>query len=312
MSILFIGGAGFIGNKTLALLKKKNKKRKLAIYDNFSGSSFATVSKGIDVIVGDTKSASSISSALLTVKPDTIIFGAGPVGVAEDLKTAEEAYTKNVVNILNLCKNLRESEAKPSKVILLSDACIYGEGTNLTETSPLKFDNYYAQSFDMAESLLQLTCKRVGIGLLILRLPIVYGVRQEFGTDLVSFIINCALDKVDFAVFGSNKTARDFVYIDELVEKLATLIDSDVKGVLNLGGQHVSIGPLVDEIIKRTESKSQYKFGSPAGCEYKTITLDYSLAKSLGISFDTKVSSVLDSIIKKTKEYKKNKKKFEL
>jgi nucleoside-diphosphate-sugar epimerase len=313
-SILYFGGAGFIGSRVMSLIRKKQKRRKLIIYDNFSTGRRESIPKSIDTVIGDVKSTSSINATLLTFKPDTIVYGIGPTGLAERVNVSDEAYAKNVIGVLNLCKNIRDMEYKPKRIIFLSDALVYGHGAGIKEGSPLVVGTFFAQSFCMAEQILDFTCRVFGIELVVLRLPLVYGSQLlENNPDVVSFMINCAIDNTNFVVFGDDAVARDFVYVEEAAENIIKVIDDNsLSGVFNFGGQSISVKAIADEVLKRLESKAVYKLSHPEVFPYRALTLDYSLLNAAGIKFNVLLRDVLDQLIEEIKKKKKNVKRFEL
>jgi len=302
-TILYIGGAGFIGSRVVKLLKKQ-KKTRVVVLDNFSSGNLNNIPKTVDTVVGDVRSQSAVSSTINTFNPTTIVVGFSPNWLVEDKSKIYDAYERNIIGMVNISENLHLAKQKPKRLVFLSSTSIYKPGENIIEPGEINYLNPVAHSFKIAEELLSVNCNVNNISFVSLRIPEVYGGTELINKDLISFFINGFLNKEKFIVYGNKNTVRDFVFVDELAQNLLKIIvNSDIKGILNVGGQAITLALLIQEIAKKLGATDELAYFSKSyGFSYETLYADYSLLKSKDIKFEVKVRDVIDYIISKIKK----------
>ena len=148
----------------------------------------------------------------------------------------------------------------------------------------------------------------------IVRPANIYGPFANFdptNSMVVSSLIKRFVDQEDpLIVWGDGSAIRDFVYSKDVAKSMIKVIEKNIQVPINIGsGSGTSIKKLVYTILnsKQIKYKPNILFDSskPSG-DTKRI-LDVKLAKSKGISCDTKLS---DGISETIDWYIKNKKIF--
>ena len=127
---------------------------------------------------------------------------------------------------------------KPKKIIFFSSASVYGEdvvhSNKIDENTSVVNRSYYGMGKYMSELLLARVCEEVKIELVILRPPLIYGDGDlSFGYGPTGFLRK-ALDGTDITMWGDGTELREFIYINDVVDIVKILINSDFNGVLNL------------------------------------------------------------------------------
>jgi dTDP-glucose 4,6-dehydratase len=87
------------------------------------------------------------------------------------------------------------------------------------------------------------------------------GMRMDDGRAVPSFMV-AALRQEPLIVHGDGSQTRSLCYVDDLVEGVLRLADSDHIGPMNLGNPHeISVLELAELIVKITNSRSSIEFG---------------------------------------------------
>ena len=104
----------------------------------------------------------------------------------------------------------------------------------------------------MSESLLDKVCKEIKTKLVILRPPLIYGDGDaSFGYGPVGFLKD-AVDGKNIVMWGDGNELREFIYINDVVNIIDQIIDSEFEGILNIAsGKSYSYSDVV-RIIQNT------------------------------------------------------------
>ena len=72
--------------------------------------------------------------------------------------------------------------------------------------------------------------------------------------------IKQALEDASITIEGDGSQSTDFNYVQNLVDAMISMAESEVKGVYNIAyGKDYSIKDIADLVIKQTDSKSEIK-----------------------------------------------------
>ena len=111
---------------------------------------------------------------------------------------------------------------------------------------------------------------------------------------VVSSLIKRFVDQEDpLIVWGDGSAIRDFVYSKDVAKSMIKVIEKNIQIPINIGsGNGTSIKKLVYTILnsKKIKNKSKIVFDKSKPSGDKKRILDVKLAKSKGISCDTKLS----------------------
>lgn len=229
MKVLVTGGDGFIGRHLVKRLRDEGNK--VTVVDIKSGSNILedieTLFNGVDVV---------FHLAALTRPRESFV---NPV----------ETNRVNVEGTLKILLHCRNKSIK--RVVFVSSATVYGfqnifpfsEGATLNPASP------YGLTKLLGEQYCRLFAKLYDMEINYIRPFNVYGVGQNpegsYGAAIPKFI-DALRNRKTPRITGDGKQARDFIYIDDLIELMIRLsISIGTGGVFNAGsGKSTSINDL--------------------------------------------------------------------
>ena len=302
-TILVTGGAGFIGSHLCERLLTDD--HKVICLDNlFTGSldnievlksniNFEFVNHditkpyfrdGIDEIYNLACPASPIhyqSNPIKTVKTCTI----------------------GVINMLGLAKknNAKILQASTSEVYGDPDVHPQKEDYN-GNVNTLGFRSCYDEGKRCAETLFMDYKREHNLNIAIVRIFNTYGpnMTKNDGRVVSNFILQ-ALQNDNITIYGDGSQTRSFQFIDDLVEGLIKMMNSDNVGPINLGNPiELSMTDLSYKIIKLTNSSSDVIYKKLPKDDPKRRKPDISLAKS---TLDWSPVIDLETGLKKTINY---------
>ncbi|KAA5606919.1 SDR family oxidoreductase [Roseospira marina] len=190
---------------------------------------------------------------------------ASPVHYQHDPVQTTKTSVIGAINMLGLAKRVkgRILQASTSEVYgdpqvtpqpedyvgavnVLGPRACYDEGKRCAETL---FFNYHRQN---------------GVSIKVARIFNTYGPRMHPNDGrVVSNFINQALRGEPITIFGDGRQTRSFCYVDDLIDGLMRLMDSDasVIGPLNIGNpEEVTIRALAETVVAMTGSRSDLVF----------------------------------------------------
>ncbi len=160
MTILVLGGAGYIGSHTcIALLQAGHD---LVVVDNFCNSSPESIArvehitgKKIILIKADIGDQQTLRTVFTNHQFIAVIHFAGLKAVGESVSLPLEYYDTNLVATVNLCRVMQEFVCKT--IIFSSSATVYGATKTIPvqENAPLVATSPYGRTKLMIEQLLQ-------------------------------------------------------------------------------------------------------------------------------------------------------------
>lgn len=216
--ILVTGASGFVGRSLVPALILAGHQVRCAVRRRLD------CLDAEQIIVDNIESQTDWSDALDGM--DTVIHLAARVHVMREKSAspAEEYLKTNVLATQVLAAEAAKHKIK--RFIFLSSIKVNGELTlnaaPFTEEDVPKPEDPYGQSKLLAEQSLQLIAAETGMEYVILRPPLVYGpgVKANF------FKMLQLANKAWPLPFGSINNRRSFIYVDNLVSALSTVIDA--------------------------------------------------------------------------------------
>jgi nucleoside-diphosphate-sugar epimerase len=159
MKILITGASGFLGSKIMACLPDAEF---ISLGRRPSDSIIADIPTGIPTLP----------------KTDLVIHAAGKAHVIPKTRSeSDEFFRVNLEGTNKLLTALSESGSLPGTFVFISTVAVYGleTGSSIGEDVPLKGTTPYALSKIRAEESVLSWGKRYGVGVVILRLPLIVG-----------------------------------------------------------------------------------------------------------------------------------------
>jgi len=302
-TILVTGGAGFIGSHLCQRLLTDN--HKVICLDNlFTGSlnniEQLKINNNFEFINHD------ITKPYFRESIDEIYNLACPASPihyqSNPIKTVKTC-TIGVINMLGLAKN------NNAKILQASTSEVYGD----PDFHPQKEDyngnvntiglrSCYDEGKRCAETLFMDYKREHNLNIAIVRIFNTYGpnMTKNDGRVVSNFILQ-ALQNDNITIYGDGSQTRSFQFIDDLVEGLIKMMNSDSVGPINLGNPiELSMTDLAYKVIKLTNSCSEIIYKKLPKDDPKRRRPDISLAKS---TLDWSPVIDLETGLKKTINY---------
>jgi GDP-D-mannose 3', 5'-epimerase len=263
---LVLGAGGFIGNHLVNRLKSEGYwVRGVDLkYPEYQAKSSAD-----DFIIGDLRDASTVSKVIFAPNQSTSSDGGFDevYQLAADMGGAGYIFTgENDANVMHnsatINLNVVDAAAKMGvgKVFYSSSACMYPaynqedpNNPNCTEASayPAAPDSEYGWEKLFSERLYLAYNRNHGLDVRVARFHNIYGPLgtwqggKEKAPAAICRKVIAASDEIE--IWGDGEQTRSFLYIDECIEGIRRLMQSNFLGPVNLGSEEmVTINQLVD------------------------------------------------------------------
>jgi len=240
---------------------------------------------------------------------DYVLHFASPASPKDYMKYAIETMKAGAFGTYNM---LELAKQKGSVFLLASTSEVYGDPQIHPQSenywgyvNPIGPRSVYDEAKRYAEALTMAYHREYGLNVKIVRIFNTYGPRMKVddGRVISNFIVQ-ALKGEPITVYGDGSQTRSFCYVDDLVEGIFRLMQTNYIGVVNLGNPEEYTVLQLAEIIKElTGSSSQIVFHPLPQDDPKRRQPDISLAKNL-LNWEPQVS--LREGLKRTIAYFRN------
>lgn len=262
--VLITGGAGFLGSHLCD--RFINKGYEVICMDNLSTGS----ARNIEHLIGNDRFTfvkHDVTNFIhVAGELDLILHFASPASPIDYLEMPIQTLK---VGSLGTHKALGLAKAKNARFLLASTSEVYGDPQTHPQkenywgnVNPIGFRGVYDEAKRFAEAMTMAYHRYHGIETRIVRIFNTYGSRMRIkdGRALPTFMAQ-ALQGKDLTVFGDGSQTRSFTYVEDLVEGIWRLSQSDEVEPVNLGNpQEITILEFAKEIIELTGSKSEIVF----------------------------------------------------
>lgn len=261
MNILITGGAGFVCSHLADTLFEKN--HNLILLDNLLTGNKNNIEhlldhKNVNFIQHDVQDHIDISEEI------NFIFhfasAASPIAYQENPVNTLKAGSIGTINTLGLAK------VKNAAYLLASTSEIYGD----PEVSPQSEEYWgnvnpngersmYDEAKRFAEAATATYSRTYNLQTKVVRIFNTYGPRMQLndGRVVTNFIVQ-ALKGEDITVYGDGSQTRSFSYVQDTVNGIVSLMESEHNDVFNIGNPtEITINELASKIIEITNSKSK-------------------------------------------------------
>ena len=261
MNILITGGAGFVCSHLADTLF--DKRHDLILLDNLLTGNKQNVEhlldhKNVKFIKHDVQDHIDISEEI-----DFIFHfasAASPIAYQENPVNTLKAGSIGTINTLGLAK------VKNADYLLASTSEIYGD----PEISPQSEDYWgnvnpngersmYDEAKRFAEAATATYSRTYNLQTKIVRIFNTYGPRMQLndGRVVTNFIVQ-ALNGKDITIYGDGSQTRSFSYVQDTVNGIVSLMESEHNDVFNIGNPtEITINELASKIIEITNSNSK-------------------------------------------------------
>ena len=243
--ILIIGGNGFIGSNLIECLSHKDY-----FVKSFDIQEPRHQVKGVRYITGDFFDNQMLESIL--VDTDVVIHALSTVNPGNSNIRFMQGYSRDFVQsayLFSLCQ-----ERKIKVIFMSSGGTVYGVQKN----QPIKEDafadpiNHYGTVKLCIENVLRTFNKQSHSQMIVARISNPYGPGQDFnkGVGFVDAALKKSLSGENIEIWGDGTVIRDYIYIKDVCEMIASLIEYKGKeDTFNLAsGKGISLNEIIKEI----------------------------------------------------------------
>ena len=291
---LVLGAGGFIGNH---LVKKLKKEGYWVRGVDLKTPDFSS-SQADEFIVGDLRNPSLVSKVMYSPnqlsEQDNINSFDEVYQLAADMGGAGYIFTgNNDANVMHnsalINLNVVYEAAKKSikKIFYSSSACMYPEHNQLDPTNPnceessaypANPDSEYGWEKLFSERLYLAYARNYRLNVRIARFHNIfgpegtfYGGKEKAPAAMCRKVAESLMDE-EIEVWGDGLQTRSFLYIDECLEGVRRLIDSEFTGPVNIGSDEIiSINDLAELVIKTAGKRAGIKnIPGPQGVRGRT------------------------------------------
>ena len=177
-----------------------------------------------------------LRTAFDAARPDVVVHLAARAGVRPSLKDPCLYHRVNVIgsqHVLDACRDYG-----PSHLVFASSSSVYGGCTDVPFRETLPVDrpiSPYAATKRMNELMGHVYSHVYGLNVTMLRFFTVYGPRQRPDMAIHTFAELIEAGK-PVPMFGDGSTARDYTYIDDILDGVVKAIDKPFRfEIFNLG-----------------------------------------------------------------------------
>ena len=291
---LVLGAGGFIGNHLVAQLKKEGYWVRGVDLKTPDFSS----SQADEFIVGDLRNPSLVSKVMyspnqLSEQDDINSFDevyqlAADMGGAGYIFTGDnDANVMHNSALINLNVVYEAAKKSIKKIFYSSSACMYPEHNQLDPTNPnceessaypANPDSEYGWEKLFSERLYLAYARNYRLNVRIARFHNIFGPqgtwhggKEKAPAAMCRKVAESLMDE-EIEVWGDGLQTRSFLYIDECLEGVRRLMDSEFTGPVNIGSNEtISINDLTELVIKIAGKRAGIKnIPGPQGVRGRT------------------------------------------
>lgn len=301
MSILVLGGAGYIGSHAVNQLIDKNYD--VIVVDNLATGHEDAINKKAKFYKGDIRDKEFLSGVFNKENIEGVIHFAANSLVGESMEKPLKYFNNNVYGMQILLEVMQEHDVK--HIVFSSTAATYGEPKKIPITEDMETcpTNTYGETKLTMEKMMKWCDKAYGMKYVALRYFNVAGAKEDGSigedhnpeTHLIPIVLQVALGKREFiTIYGEDYDTedgtciRDYVHVEDLIEAhilaLKYLMNGGESNIFNLGSsQGFSVKEIVDSVRKVTGLSIPAKIGERrAGDPAKLVASSEKARKVLG------------------------------
>jgi UDP-glucuronate 4-epimerase len=266
MRILVTGGAGFIGSHLVKRLIKLG--HKVVVVDNFNDyydiklkeDRIRIFLKGLKLKVYriDIADYKKLATVFKKNKFDKVIHLAAQAGVRYSLTHPFVYINSNIQGTVNLLELVKDYKIKD--FIFASSSSVYGGNKKIPFAEKDRVDkpvSLYAATKKAGELICFNYHHLYNINCICLRFFTVYGPWGRPDMALFKFTRNILLGR-PIEVYNYGRMARDFTYIDDIIDGIVATLDKNFSyEIFNLGNSHPEkLGDFISLVEKQTGKKA--------------------------------------------------------
>ena len=302
--ILVTGGAGFLGSHICCRLLEEGCN--VLAFDNLLTGQLKNIEPLLDNSHFSFEDHDVTEHLSVSGDLDAILHFASPASPSDFERLPIEILK---VGSLGTHKALGLAKAKGARFLLASTSECYGDPQVVPQSesywgnvNPIGIRGVYDESKRFAEAMTMAYHRHHGVDVRIVRIFNTFGPRMQVndGRAIPNFFTQ-AIRGEDVTVFGDGSQTRSICYVDDLVEGIFRLLQSNYVGPVNIGSQaEISMKELAEKIIRISGSNSDIVFRSLPPDDPKVRRPDTTLAEKV-LAWTTQVS--VEEGLRRTCEY---------
>jgi len=283
-TILVTGGTGFLGSHLCERLLSENN-HILCLDNNFTGNlqniAHLRSHPNFEFIRHDV-----VADILLEV--DQIYHLACPASPKDYQLNGIKTIKTNILGTLNM---LGLAKRTCARILLTSTSEVYGDPQVSPQVeeywgnvNPIGIRSCYDEGKRLAETLMMEYKRNCGVDVRIARIFNTYGPRlnRDDGRVISNFVVQ-AINGQDITIYGDGSQTRSFCYVDDTIDGLIRLMESDYSLPVNIGNPN-------EITIKEIGEKIVGMVGNDCKLEYKDLPQDDPMKRKPDI---TKAKTIL-------------------
>ena len=260
-TIVITGGAGFIGSNLCHRLYNENNK--IICIDNLLTGNIKNIEDLINKENFEFINHDIIEPLYLDFNIDEIYNLACPASPEKYQKDPINTLKVNFIGVMNLLELAKEKQAK---FLQSSTSEVYGEPQISPQNEEYRGNvniigirSCYDEGKRVAETLVMEYHKQYNLDTKIVRIFNTYGPKMDKNDGrVVSNFINQALNNIDITIYGDGSQTRSFCYIDDNIDGLIKLMNSNYNYPVNIGNNYeITVKEIANIIIELTNSQSK-------------------------------------------------------
>lgn len=276
MTILVLGGAGYIGSHTVYELVDRGED--VVIADNLQSGHIEAVHKKARFYKGDIRDKKFLDDLFKKENINAVIHFAADSLVGESMEDPLKYYDNNLYGTMVLLKSMVENNVK--KIVFSSTAATYGEPQNIpmTENDPKNPTNPYGETKLAMEKMMKWVSEIHSLRFVSLRYFNACGahVSGEIGEDhspeshLIPLILQVPNGKrKEIGIYGDDYATpdgtcvRDYIHVTDLAQAhilaVKYLAEGNESNIFNLGN---GVGFSVKEVIETARKVTGHPISS--------------------------------------------------
>lgn len=313
MSVLVLGGAGYIGSHAVYQLIEQSED--VIVVDNLENGHKEAVHPGANFCEGDVREKSFLNDVFSNEDIDAVIHFSANSLVGESMEKPLKYFDNNVYGTQVLLEVMKDHNV--NKIVFSSSAATYGEPESvpITEDMPTNPTSPYGETKLTMEKIMRWCEEAYDIKFVSLRYFNVAGAREsgEIGEDhnpeshLIPIVLQTALAQREvITIFGEDydtpdgSCIRDYVHVEDLINAhilaLNYLRNGGKSDIFNLGSsQGFSVKEIIASARKITGKQIPTKIGERRSGDPSTLIASSTKAKDV-LNWNPK-NSTIDKII---------------
>ena len=229
MSAFVTGASGFIGSHLVNELKKEHKV--VALVRDVVPSRWLDDALSDCILVrGDIRNLSLLKRVMNQYRIQHVYHLSAQAIVSRAVRNPMETFDVNVMGTLNVLEACRQFHM--DEVLVMSTDKVYGDQMDATPENKLITTEPYGTSKVCQDHIARCWIDTYGMNIIVPRSCNAYGL--DYSNRIIPNTIEACLRQQSPIIYEGEKNSREYIYVADLVEALAMLMETQKSGVFNV------------------------------------------------------------------------------